>query len=234
MKTSFIKLSLFIISLFIITTSCSTTESDYIGKYQTYVCLNIKVADGMGGLMSVYRSADQRRTAKVYNVLGSVTLDIFKDASDKNKLIGEGTFTRTAAENFSMRPHTTREDLKFDLKNFHLENDTLKFQIVLNGGLGQQRGISGLLFKAGEKTIMGLAPEFSGIHNYTNKNPLYINKTKSMAYYSIVKSNEDELVKGFYIKQVSELTDSIKREKVKDNKEIMENSIEAIKVNYLK
>jgi hypothetical protein len=188
--------------------SCKKSTSDYVGVLETWSCTKGHVTDGFNPMASPYRKSNgSENNAKVIYFLDPIKISTYINENDKS-LIGEIETDLTTSDNYSISPTFKKKKFKAELRNFHLDNDTLKFTIH-NEALGVSNSLKGLIYK-GDQLIIGLENKFSGVNEYTDKNPFYLNKTNEMVYYKATSVNEKNKVNDFYSMQYKNNEEKLK------------------------
>jgi hypothetical protein len=202
--------------------SCSSSDNDFVGKYNTFYCSYVELANESNPFL--LRNGKQGVTAKKFYNLNPVELEIFIDEADK-KLKGEGVIRYTRAENFSLKPSLIREKMNVELSNFRIQNDTLWFSLTNDLLKMGGRNYKGYIVKNGEQSFVGLEKEFSGTNRYSEKSPFFKASSKVMYTYLASDKEEVSLLKSFYELQKTDLEQLLQEDNSKFDEAVIKNSI---------
>lgn len=212
---------LIFIPLFII--GCTKTEEDFVGSYKTLH--TTKVRSGSSGFFSFYSKRPARNTTASYLELRDVEINIFKDGES---LKGEAEISSSKADAFD--PNTSVKKVGFDLVNFRLENDTLRFTFENQALKLMGKKVKGLIYGQQGSTIIGIDNELTTEKNYKTPNPLYISSNKEFNFYHVISTENPKsaITEKFYNLQIENYNKQLKETSDKETKQILENSIKEI------
>lgn len=209
-------------------TSCSKTEKDFVGEYQTLYATKIEIANQFDPFMSFYSNKKREITAKTYYDLADIKLNLFIDESEK-RLKGELRMTRKNEEGF-LKTSVSVKDIDFDVSNLRIVNDTLIFSLDNQMLKFEGKKINGRLIKNKKEFILGFEKGLTGSNNYTEKNPLYNSTRNEIIYNRTLSSdiNRDSVFKQFYRLQITDFGQKREDSKKEVDKKILENSIKEL------
>ncbi|MCX8489986.1 MAG: hypothetical protein ORN54_02860 [Cyclobacteriaceae bacterium] len=209
-------------------TSCSKTEKDFVGEYQTLYTTKIEIANQFDPFMSFYSNKKREITAKTYYDLADIKLNLFIDESEK-RLKGELRMTRKNEEGF-LKTSVSVKDIDFDVSNLRIVNDTLIFSLDNQILKFEGKKINGRLIKNNKEFILGFEKGLTGSNNYTEKNPLYSSTRNEIIYNRTLSSdiNRDSVFKQFYRLQITDFGQKREDSKKEVDKKILENSIKEL------
>jgi hypothetical protein len=209
-------------------TSCSKTEKDFVGEYQTLYATKIEIANQFDPFMSFYSNKKREITAKTYYDLADIKLNLFIDESEK-RLKGELRMTRKNEEGF-LKTSVSVKDIDFDVNNLRIVNDTLIFSLDNQMLKFEGKKINGRLIKNKNGFVLGFEKGLTGSNNYTEKNPLYSSTKNEIIYNKTLPKDigRDSIFNQFYRLQIADFGQKREESKNEVDKKILLNSIKEL------
>lgn len=195
-----------------------------MGSYRTFYATKIELGNAVTGLLFGGRGTKVEITAKSFNDLGEISLELF-DGS--NGLQGEGSLVVKKAQNMSFSPSETTKKMSFDFSNFRMKSDTLVFSVENEILRLEGKKLRGAIVKNESGIYFGLDKAFD---IQTIDGPFDSSEKDGIRFYKCLeKTKAKELGINFFKAQERELLARIKNESKANTKKFLENSLNEVR-----
>lgn len=217
--------TIYSVFLFLLINGCANhkTERDFVGKYKSFYCTKIALGNNVTGFL--FGGRPSRPTAKSFNDLGEITLELFEG---KAGIQGEESIVIKKSENMSFSPTESATKMSFDLSNFHISGDTLIFSLSNQLLSLQGKKYTGKVIKNASGVLLGFDRVNAGLDSA--RGPFDVNEKDGILYLKCFdKERTLELGRSYFKKQEQDLTDKLSAEHNNNKRIILENSIDAVR-----
>ncbi|PXY01631.1 hypothetical protein DF185_09175 [Marinifilum breve] len=230
----------FLLGILLIFSSCSKTEKDFVGKYQTFISEKFFVNKDLERLMlerSVARYRNRKKKhvrakSEFYSKLDPIELELFIDASE-NILKGILKLTDNKVQGGFMSDQSVKTTrIELETNNYRVNGDTLTFNIFQNFGKTSSSYETKLICQEdGKNEIWFLKSFINQLTKLEKSTPCLKGETKDfLIFNTITSSAKHDILITYYSNEIDSLQKLIDSKKYKlADQEALENGIKKMK-----